>query len=97
MQLDTGTSRKCISNIKLQTSLSCILMEEGQTLETCLNSSSLKLSIILNLVSVPNMALILRVSQIFAFIDDFTYYIYHNMHYGDRFDQFLKFVWNLTN
>jgi hypothetical protein len=97
MQSESGISAKCLPAIKFNTSLSCLLMDEGQTLETCINSPSVKTSTILTFVSVPNMALFIRVSQIYTFIDDFTYYVYHNMSYGVKFDLFVKFMWNLTN
>lgn len=48
----------------------------------CINTTSTKTKVILSVVSTPNINILLRIGQVYAFIDDFTYYIYHNVYYG---------------
>jgi hypothetical protein len=33
--------------------------------------------------SIPNLRMIFKLNEISAFIDDFSYYIYHNITYGE--------------
>lgn len=42
----------------------------------------------MNVVSVPDITILAKVSQIYSFIEDFTYFLYHNMYYGAKFKRF---------
>lgn len=44
----------------------------------------------------PNLALIMQVGQVFAYIDDFTYFNYQKYYLGEKFNIFVRFMWNLT-
>lgn len=79
-----------------ETSLSCLLPDDD-TNETCLATTSLKARIILNSISLPDLAIIIRVTHIFSIVDDFTYFRYHKSYYGEKFTMFTSIMWNLTN
>jgi hypothetical protein len=47
--------------------------------------------------STPNLGMLLSISQISGLIDDFTFYVYLKIKYGQEFDTLVRFMWNLTN
>lgn len=47
--------------------------------------------------STPNLGMLLSLGQISGLVDDFTFYVYHDVKYGDKFDRLIRFLWNLTN
>lgn len=53
--------------------------------------------ILLTAVSTPNLKLVLALTQVFSLIDDFTYFVYHDMNYGGKFRLFTFFMWNISN
>lgn len=47
--------------------------------------------------STPNIGLVFRVSQVFSLVDDYTYFLYHDMDYDREFDTVINIAWNITN
>jgi hypothetical protein len=65
-----------------QKSLSCLLSND--TGESCLTAPlPLKAQVALTLTSTPNIGMVLKLSQLVNLVDDFTFYIYINMTYGE--------------
>lgn len=65
-------------------------------MESCLNTSSIVSRIVLTVVSTPNLKLVLALTQLFSLIDDFTYFVYHDMNYGSKFRIFSFFMRNIS-
>jgi len=73
----------------------CNLYTDVQTNLQC--NPDPTLSILKIIISVPNLALLVRAGQILAFVDDFTYFVYHKKRHSPRFRYFCLFMWKLTN
>lgn len=37
------------------------------------------------------------IGQVYAYVDDFTYFNYQKYYLGERFNLFTRFMWNLTS
>lgn len=49
------------------------------------------------LLSLPNVALLVRMLALLRVVDDLSYYVYHRPDYSHRFRQIARFCWNVTN
>jgi hypothetical protein len=83
--------------INLKKKLSCLLKEENTSESSCLTAPlSIKTQTALNFISTPNIGMLLKISQLMCLVEDFMFYIYTNMTYGEEFQNFLYFMWNIS-
>jgi hypothetical protein len=67
------------------------------TTEECLTAQlPFKAQVALSLTSTPNIGMILKISQLVCLVDDFMFYVYINMTYGEEFEKFLYLMWNMS-
>jgi hypothetical protein len=84
--------------IAMKTSLNCLFLDEGVTLENCLTAPpSAKAQAAMGATSTPNLGMLLSISQINGVVDDFAFYVYLDVKYGEKFNKFIRFMWNLTS
>lgn len=96
--MNNGKISVCIAALETKRSLSCLLLDDNVTLENCLTAPpSAKVTMMMGATSTPNLGMILRISQLSGLVDDFTYYAYHSITYGQKFDSFVRLMWNLTS
>lgn len=51
----------------------------------------------MNVMSVPNINIFLKITSILRLIDDFSYYRYHLSPYDSKFKVLAELAWNITN
>lgn len=54
-------------------------------------------TVILYALQIPNLSLVVKMFAMVRFVDDFSYYVYHESKYDFAAARFAKLSWNLTN
>lgn len=66
------------------------------TFSSC-SADSLVQKALQNLLSAPNLGLVVKMILMIRLIDDATYYVYHKTQYDNFFSHLSRLSWNLTN
>lgn len=76
--------------------MQCFFMKMAPEEQYCYPSPALYMSLYY-LLSTPTLPMLLRITPLAVFLDEFSYYSYHAAPYDLSFQAFADLAWNLTN